>query len=48
MTKTQGCRSRHEGFACTRKQSHKGRHEARGINGVKLATWATKASKAAR
>lgn len=40
MTAAGGCRATREGFACTRKRSHAGRHEARGLGGILLKTWA--------
>jgi hypothetical protein len=43
-----GCRSKHQGFACTRKVGHAGRHTAKGINGVTLATWAPRVAKSER
>jgi hypothetical protein len=40
--KVGGCSAKSEGFACTRKRGHAGRHIARGIGGVVLKTFAPK------
>ena len=37
-----GCRATRNGYACTRKRGHAGRHEARGIGGVLLSMWASR------
>jgi hypothetical protein len=40
MAATGGCRATRDGFACTRKAGHAGRHIARGIDGMILKIWA--------
>ena len=37
-----GCRATRNGYACTRKQDHGGRHEVHGIDGVILSMWASR------
>ncbi|WP_157497203.1 hypothetical protein [Leifsonia sp. Leaf264] len=33
------CRSTKDGFVCTNTRTHKGRHVARGINGMVMKAW---------